>query len=94
MESSVRHWEISAAVIEPLTSCLLARIRTAAFCKSYVEKTREDYKCCFQCQHLSIEHTLQWKPQKMSLRELGQQRTATSAEYLNTCQHAESRSLG
>lgn len=37
MESSVRHWEISAAVMEPFMSCLLARIRTAAFCRSCVQ---------------------------------------------------------
>lgn len=41
IESSVRYWEISAAVIEPFTSCLLAKIRTAAFCRSYVQ-TRHD----------------------------------------------------
>lgn len=38
MESSVRHWEISATVMECFTSCLLARTRTAAFFRSYVEK--------------------------------------------------------
>lgn len=34
MELSVRHLEISAAVMEPFTSCLLARIRIDAFCRS------------------------------------------------------------
>lgn len=34
MVSSVRDWEISAAVMEPFISCLLARTRMAAFCRS------------------------------------------------------------
>lgn len=35
MELRVRHWEISATVIESFMSCLLARTRIAAFCRSY-----------------------------------------------------------
>ena len=37
MEVRLRCWVISAAVMDPLTSCLLAKIRTPDFFKSYGE---------------------------------------------------------
>lgn len=43
---SVRNSEISLAVMEPFMSCLLARMRIDAFCRSYKRQDAEGYPWC------------------------------------------------
>lgn len=66
MESSVRHWEISAAVMEPFTSCLLARIRTAAFCRSCMQTRahKVGYLCCLLQLQKDVPASAEDKEQK------------------------------
>ena len=96
MESSVRHWEISAAVIEPFTSCLLARMRTAAFCRSCSQRTKRRrviYQPPFSASvHVCIN--FHWKPQKhleFNFRNKEQQRQRITWPHVNTLTHSLSR---
>lgn len=94
IESSVRHWEISAAVIEPFTSCLLAKTRMAAFCRSYVQTREEGLPTLLSVSiYIFRANTFPLETPKISPRQLWQRRTTTSAENLSTCQHADSHSL-
>lgn len=87
MELSVRNWEISAAVMEPFMSCLLARIRTAAFCRSYVQTngTKLLVLPIAVNSHLmggNRKNVPRVEMKRMFLRHLREQRTARSLEYL------------
>lgn len=62
MVLSVRNSEISLAVMEPFMSCLLARMRIDAFCRSYKRQDAEGYPWCHRKKGVEREKNVPTTP--------------------------------